>query len=159
MALQIAIPEQFDRDALQQRARDLHASNFNCAQSVACCLAPLLGADEDTTFRLAEGLGGGLATHTETCGALLGGAMVLGLARSNGCADPTSKLDTYRLSAKLVERFRQRFGTTLCGDLRAQDTSGATPLPICKDCIQFALMATVDILEELRGEIAASQAE
>ena len=149
MAPDIRIPEHFDRAALAEHARTLHDRNFNCAQSVACTLGPELGADEDLCFRMAEGLGGGLGKHTETCGALLGAALVLGLARSNGCSDPTSKLATYDLVARAAARFREKHGTTVCSELRAQDKSGMNPPSICQACIDDALLTTIDILESL----------
>ena len=149
MTPDIRIPEHFDRAALVERARALHDRNFNCAQSVACALGPELGADEDLCFRMAEGLGGGLGKHTETCGALLGAALVLGFARSNGCADPTSKLATYDLVARAAASFREQYGTSICGEIRALDTSGEKPLTICQACIDDALLAAIDILEEV----------
>lgn len=150
MALDVHIPASFDTEALARHAQELHDRNFNCAQSVACTLAPVMGADEDLCFRLAEGLGGGLGKHTETCGALLGGALALGCARSNGCADPTSKLATYELVSQLAADFRAKHGTTTCSELRAQDSSGKTPMPICLECIDDALRLSVRILEALR---------
>lgn len=148
----LPLPDRYDRAALAQMAERMHADNFNCAQSVACALGSAFGIDEDLCFRLAEGLGGGLGSHTETCGALLGGAMAMGLGRSNGPTNPTSKLATYQLSIKLGERFRERYGTTVCQEIRAQDHSGANPLPICRQCILDALEASIDVLEELAQE-------
>ena len=56
----------FDREALGRRALELHGMKYNCAQAVACTLAPLIGADEELCFRAAEGLGGGMGGLTET---------------------------------------------------------------------------------------------
>lgn len=139
----------YDKTMLIEHAAQLHARNYNCAQAVACTLATLNGVDEDDCFRLAEGLGGGLGGHTETCGALLGGAMTIGQANSRGCADPTSKLETYELVKPLVAAFRARFGTTCCSEIRAQDESGRTPLPICESCIAYAVERTIAILEAM----------
>ena len=50
---------------------------YNCAQAVACALAPEVGADVDAVYRLSEGFGSGMGTTTETCGALSGAIMVL----------------------------------------------------------------------------------
>ena len=44
----------FDREALGRRALELHGMKYNCAQAVACTLAPLIGADEELCFRAAE---------------------------------------------------------------------------------------------------------
>lgn len=142
----------YDRAALARHAEQLHGRNFNCAQAVACTLATLHGADEDGCFRLAEGLGGGLGGHTEACGALLGGAMAIGQANSRGCADPTSKEETYELVKPLVAAFRERFGTTVCSEIRAQDPSDQKPLPICKDCIAAAVELAADVLEGMERD-------
>ena len=149
----ITIPPTIDHDEIEAAARALHAKGYNCAQAVVCAFAPLMGADEDTRFRLAEGLGGGLAVHTETCGALLGGAAVLGLARSNGCADPTSKEQTYRYVAQLVERFTPLYGTTTCSEIRALDEEGGKPLKVCKNAVGQAARMTADVLETLAADL------
>ena len=104
----------FDREALARRALELHGMKYNCAQAVACTLAPLIGADEELCFRAAEGLGGGMGGLTETCGAVSGAAMAIGLANSNGQDDRTSKQATYRIVRKLVNDFREQNGSTLC---------------------------------------------
>ena len=103
----------FDREALGRRALELHGMKYNCAQAVACTLAPLIGADEELCFRAAEGLGGGMGGLTETCGAVSGAAMAIGLANSNGQDDRTSKQATYRIVRKLVSDFREHNGSTL----------------------------------------------
>ena len=123
----VIIPDHVDRDQIEASARALHAKGYNCVQAVSCAFAEIMGVDVDLCFRLGEGQGGGLATHTETCGALLGGAMVLGLARSHGCADPTSKMATYEYTKKLVAKFEPLYGTTICREIRAQDLVGKTP--------------------------------
>lgn len=141
------VPPGLDREDLVAQAHARHGRNYNCAQSIVCTLAPLMGADEDVCFRLAEGLGGGMGAHTESCGALLGAAMAASLACSNGCADPTSKLDTYQVVAKMAEEFRALHGTTVCSELRAQDTSGSKPPKICVGCITDATLLAIDAIE------------
>lgn len=157
--MDVIIPESVDRDRIEEQARALHAKGYNCAQAVVCSFAQIMGVDEDLCFRLAEGQGGGLATHTETCGALLGGAMVLGLARSNGCADPTSKLATYEYVKKLVAKFEQLYGTNVCSEIRAQDLTGVNPTKVCKDAVGEGARLTADVLEELAADLQAVRAE
>ncbi len=135
-----------DREALAARALELHGCNCNCAQSVACSLAPFVGADEDVCFHAAEGFGAGMGGLTETCGALSGGIMILGFAMSNGIDEPTNKAATYRLVRQLLERFREQNGATTCADLKGATTG--TPLRSCNGCIEDALAITADLLEE-----------
>ena len=117
---------------------------YNCAQAVACTLAPLIGADEELCFRAAEGLGGGMGGLTETCGAVSGAAMAIGLANSNGQDDRTSKQATYRIVRKLVNDFREQNGSTLCPELKGIKTK--QPLRSCDGCIVDALQLAADAL-------------
>lgn len=154
----VIISDHIDRDQIEASARALHAKGYNCVQAVSCAFAEIMGVDVDLCFRLGEGQGGGLATHTETCGALLGGAMVLGLARSHGCADPTSKMATYEYTKKLVAKFEPLYGTTICREIRAQDLVGKNPMKVCKDAVGEAARMTADVLEELAADLKKARA-
>ena len=44
----------------QQRAQELHGKGYNCAQSVACAYCDLVGLDEQTAYKMAEGFGLGM---------------------------------------------------------------------------------------------------
>lgn len=138
-----------DHEALCAQAAGLHALGYNCAQCVACTLAPFVGANADTLFRATEALGGGMGGFTETCGALSGGIVVLGLANSNGTADPTSKPATYALARELVDAFRAETDATLCCDIKG--AADATPSPKCPDCIARGVRQTATILGRLRA--------
>ena len=86
--------EAFDRKALADRALEMHNRNYNCAQCVACTLAPFVGADEDLVFRATEALGGGMGGFTETCGAISGGEVIIGLACSTHTYGPANSSKT-----------------------------------------------------------------
>ena len=49
-----------------------HDKGYNCAQSVACTYADLVGLDEATMFKVTEGLGKGMGGTLATCGARTG---------------------------------------------------------------------------------------
>ncbi len=59
---------QLDITACQAQAAEYHARGFNCAQAVACTLAPAVGLDPQVAFTLTEGFGAGMGGMTETCG-------------------------------------------------------------------------------------------
>ena len=107
-------------DELATRAVALRAERgYNCAQAVACALAPEIGADTEACYVLSEGFGGGMGGHTETCGAISGGVMALGQVSSGGTAlSGTTKKRTYELTRELVERFGAKNGSTICCELK-----------------------------------------
>ena len=51
---------QLDITACQAQAAEYHARGFNCAQAVACTLAPAVGLDPQVAFTLTEGFGAGM---------------------------------------------------------------------------------------------------
>ena len=132
-------------EELVAQAGALHRRRFNCAQSVACALAPEVGADFETCYRLAEGFGGGMGGNNETCGAISGAVMALGHATSNGRTNPTSKGATYKLSHELCAGFMDKNGTTVCRELKGVG-SPEGPRRSCPGCIDDAIDLTVDIL-------------
>lgn len=95
--------------------------NFNCAQSVFSAFAAQFGLDEETAVKIAAPFGGGVARRGETCGAVTGALMAIGLAR--GTATPESKEVVYRLAQEFMLRFKEKHGSLLCRELIGCDIS------------------------------------
>lgn len=134
-------------DELAARAVALRAElGYNCAQAVACALAPEIGADAEACYVLSEGFGGGMGGHTETCGAISGGVMALGQVSSGGTAlSGTTKKRTYELTRELVERFGAKNGSTICCELKGAGCEHG-PLRSCPGCIEDAVKITAEII-------------
>lgn len=134
-------------DELAARAVALRAElGYNCAQAVACALAPEIGADAEACYVLSEGFGGGMGGHTETCGAISGGVMALGQVSSGGTAlSGTTKKRTYELTRGLVERFGAKNGSTICCELKGAGCEHG-PLRSCPGCIEDAVKITAEII-------------
>ena len=75
-------------------------------------------------MRLAAPFGGGMARMGETCGAVTGAFMVIGLQLGNTTAeDQESKERTYQLVREFVRRFAARHGSIKCRELLGCDLS------------------------------------
>lgn len=99
------------------------AAGYNCAQSVVLALAGRYGLDPQTAVRLATGFGVGMA-RGETCGAVSGAIMVLGLAGGGGGPDgAAAKAATYARVKEFYGRFIDRHGSCLCRALLGLDPS------------------------------------
>ena len=103
------------------RAVELFDSGCACSQAVFGAFAPRYGLDEDTAVRIASGFGGGMKMG-DTCGAVTGAFMVLGLAR----AGDTSRTGEGRqavgdLVIECARQFRERRGALTCRDLLGCD--------------------------------------
>lgn len=121
-----------------------HKSGYNCAQAVACTYCDLVGIDEETMFRLTEGLGLGMGCMEGTCGALSGACVLAGMVNSGGLNGANTKGSTYKLSRELVNRFQSRNQATRCKDLKGVDTG--VVLRSCPDCIRDASEFVEEVL-------------
>jgi C_GCAxxG_C_C family probable redox protein len=105
-------------------AADLFLQKFNCAQATLGALGPAEGLDRDTCLKIAATFGGGISRMGETCGAVVGSLMLLGL-RYGGqtLTNPEAKAAVYEKSAEFMKQFRERNGSIVCRDLVGCDVS------------------------------------
>ncbi len=97
---------------------------LNCAQSVLSVFSQEAGLDAVTALRVAAPFGGGMARSGNTCGAVTGAYMALGLAQKLSLDNPREGLDkTYQLARKLNEEFKALHGTLVCRELIGCDLS------------------------------------
>jgi C_GCAxxG_C_C family probable redox protein len=96
---------------------------LNCAQAVLSAYGPQFGLDHETAIRIARALGSGMGMG-ETCGAVTGALMVIGLkhARVKG-GFLFSKDKTEDIAREFVARFKARNKTTECRELLGCDVS------------------------------------
>ncbi|MCI8609833.1 MAG: C_GCAxxG_C_C family protein [Firmicutes bacterium] len=121
----------------KEQALDLHKRGFNCAQSVACSFCNVMGADPETTFRLAEPFGLGIGAM-ETCGAVSGMAMVVGMKMSDGDLDtPKTKRQCYDMMQTLIKEFKEKNSSIVCSEIKGIETG--TVLRSCNGCIEDAV--------------------
>ena len=67
-----------------EKALELHAKGYNCAQAVACAFSDQVDMDEDQLFKVMEGFGAGMGGMHGTCGAISGAVAIVGLMNSKG---------------------------------------------------------------------------
>ena len=97
-------------------------SKFNCAQTVFSLFATELGIDEKTALKIASGFGGGMAC-AETCGAVTGAYMVIGMKHGHSTSNPDDKARTKMLVRQFNEKFKQEHGSLICKQLTGFDIS------------------------------------
>lgn len=99
-------------------AGQMFSEGFNCAQCVLAAFSGRFGMDRPTALKIASGFGGGIARMQETCGAVTGAAMVIGLGMGYTTpGDHEAKEKTIAATRKLAEDFKQSHGTLACSQL------------------------------------------
>jgi len=129
---------------------------YNCAQSVFSAFARDLGLEEATALKIAGAFGAGIAYSGETCGAVTGALMVIGL--KHGKASPEDDEAKERCNAKarmFMEKFQARCGALPCRQLTGYDLSRPEEVLSAKAagifterCPNFVL-AAIEILEKI----------
>jgi C_GCAxxG_C_C family probable redox protein len=110
-------------------AVDLFEKGFNCCQSVLAAFAPDLCLDKKTALKAATAFGAGIARRGDTCGAVTGALLVIGLKHGRArIADIRAREKTYRLSREFIRRFKKRNRSILCRQLLGCNISTARGL-------------------------------
>ena len=97
-------------------------SGFNCSQSVLTAFCSELGLSDEAAFRIACGFGGGMGRMAETCGAVTGAFMVIGLKYGQTRNDDkAAKEKTYTLVKTFADTFTKEHGSIRCSELLSCD--------------------------------------
>ncbi len=128
-------------DVTEEKVRaalEKHSHGYNCAQSVSCVFCEQAGLEEETMFRITEGMGLGMGCMAGTCGAIGAAAILSGLLKSTAHLDhPDSKAVSYKAAKKCLTAFEEQNGSVICKDLKGIETGKV--LRSCNDCIADAV--------------------
>ncbi|MEE1314326.1 MAG: phage/plasmid primase, P4 family, partial [Faecalimonas sp.] len=134
----------FMQDILIADTYERVEGKYNCCQAVICAYCQQYGVDDEAIFRLTEGFGGGMGGLQETCGAVTGMFMGIGLHNSAGDQyHPTkTKAQTYGDVRNAAATFENICGSLKCRDLKAV-VDGRQRVS-CERCVETA----AEILEQ-----------
>lgn len=101
-----------------EQAKEFFLSGYNCAQSVVLSFADDLKFSKELGLKMAAGFGGGMGKRQETCGAVTGAIMVLGLMKGEAVNNNDElKIEAYSAVWDLTRKFREEYKTTNCKEL------------------------------------------
>ncbi len=142
----------------RQLAVKYFEQEFNCAQAVLMMFGPSLGLDKRTASRLGAAFGGGMVRSGNTCGAVSGALMVLGLKFGNSDNDDKeSKEAAYTQAEAFVKEFKENNSSIVCRDLLGCDLSKPGGLEYARESKLFQSICpklvrdAADIVEQLTG--------
>ena len=128
-------------------AEEFERKCTGCAQTTIAGILEALGIKNDDVFKAASGLADGLGlTGDGTCGALVGGAMVIsylfGRERKD-FEDMLKPIKSYLLVKKLHDQFVEKYGTCRCSELQKSLMSRTFNLldrKEFKEAVEFGMM-------------------
>lgn len=129
---------------------------FNCAQAVLSSFSEEYSCPKELALKISGAFGSGMGQLGETCGAVTGALMIIGLKYGKyKSSDTESKDRTYACVKQYSDIFKLRFGSIKCTDLIKFNLSNHEELiearkagvfqSICPELIK----CSVEILESL----------
>lgn len=136
----------------------LGRQGFFCSQILILQGLALQGKDNPDLVRAVQGLAGGIGFTGGNCGALTGGACLLGLYAGKGSADEEEDLRLTLMIGELVAWFKSRFGaqyggidcSTILGDRVGSQLTQCPP--IIEETLQKAKELLLESGFDLAGE-------
>ena len=139
-----------------EEAVSLFMKGFRCSQAILSTYGQQYGLERELALKLASPFGAGMGSLGNTCGAVTGAFMVLGLKYGNSKSSEFRKKEkAYEVVKEFTSRFKARNGTIKCSKLLNCDIS--TPegrnkaveekffIKICPKLVQDS----AEILEEI----------
>ena len=103
-------------------AKEYEKTCTGCAQAMVAGLLETLNLFDEGVFKSASGLADGIGLSGDgSCGALIGGSLVIGLLYGRGKKDHKDMmkpLKSYLLSNELYNYFCDRYGSSRCHDIQ-----------------------------------------
>jgi C_GCAxxG_C_C family probable redox protein len=132
-----------------ENAGAIFRKGFNCSQAVLAAFAEEFGLDPVMAYRVAAAFGGGMGHMGETCGAVTGAFMVIGLKYGMTVADGSqSHHDAFHQVRAFSKKFKELNGSIVCREILGVDINDreafreavkkGIPQKICPKMVQDA---------------------
>jgi C_GCAxxG_C_C family probable redox protein len=139
-----------------EQAAVLFKEGFSCSQAVFAAFSEDHGLDRDTSLKLAQAFGGGMAHLGEACGAVTGAFMLIGLKYGRTKADDLEARDrTYAKMRQFAERFKALHCSIQCRCLLGLDLGTEEGMRLAREknlfqtlCVKYVQDAAT-IVEEI----------
>jgi len=107
-----------------ERAVSCFKEGFSCSQAILSTYGEQFGLNREMALKVSGAFGGGMGRMGETCGAVTGAFMVIGLKYGKTkVEDEQTKERAYNLVKEFVDKFRSRNGSIVCRELLGCDIS------------------------------------
>ena len=137
--------------ARKKAALKLFHDGYNCAQAIVAVYGDEFGLERENALKIGAPFGGGIANTGDTCGAVSGALMVIGLRY--GKVNPVGwfkRAKLFRTSKSFMKRFSTMCGSHKCIDLkcyyRMNNHSNIKQKAYCAGIVEKAVTILEDLL-------------
>jgi C_GCAxxG_C_C family probable redox protein len=140
-----------------EKALALQKEGFSCSQVVLAAFCDQFGVDKNQALKISSSFGGGMHLN-QTCGAVTGALMVIGLKYGRIKADDiAAKMKNIEVVTEFAKKFKERHNSLNCTELLGCDISTPQGLQKAKEnnlikqyCPKY-VQSACEILEKLLG--------
>lgn len=117
-----------------ERAVSCFKEGFSCSQALLSTYGAQFGLNREMALKVSGAFGGGMGRMAETCGAVTGASMVIGLKYGKTrVEDEQTKEKAYSLVKEFVDKFKSRNGSIICRELLGCDISTPRGMALAKE--------------------------
>ena len=142
-----------------EKALSQFATGCNCCLSITTAFGPDYNLDSQKALKIGAAFGGGMTRLGNTCGAVSGALMVIGLVfRNDNPEDTENKEHVYEIGRRFLDQFMEIHRTVMCRDLIGIDLNDEHDLQRaretgifvekCPDFVKTAAQLLENILEQ-----------
>lgn len=132
------------------------SEGFSCSQAVFTSYCEELNLDKETALKIAGAFGAGMGYTGQTCGAVTGAYMLIGLKYGKYRLEDNDARDkTYSIIQEFSRRFKAEFGSVSCTDLIGYDLTNKEEYKKAQEAEAFKhtcrglVKKSVEIIEEI----------
>lgn len=117
-----------------ERAVSCFKEGFSCSQALLSTYGAQFGLNREMALKVSGAFGGGMGRMAETCGAVTGAFMVIGLKYGKTrVEDEQTEEKAYSLVKEFVDKFKSRNGSIICRELIGCDISTPKGMALAKE--------------------------
>jgi len=117
-----------------ERTVSCFKEGFSCSQALLSTYGVQFGLSREMALKVSSVFGGGMGVMGETCGAVTGAFMVIGLQYGKiRVEDELTKEKAYSLVKEFVDEFKFRNGSIICKELLGCDVSTSEGMKLAEE--------------------------
>ena len=117
-----------------ERAVSCFKEGFSCSQALLSTYGAQFGLNREMALKVSGAFGGGMGRMAETCGAVIGAFMVIGLKYGKTrVEDEQTEEKAYSFVKEFVDKFKSRNGSIICRELLGCDISTPKGMALAKE--------------------------
>jgi C_GCAxxG_C_C family probable redox protein len=139
------------KEKAQNAYENMANRKMNCAQTVFSSFGEESGLERKLALQIAQGFGGGMGHTGQTCGAVTGAYMALGLAQKISLDNPRGSLEkAYELISEFNRKFKTLHGSLNCTELAGFDLGAPEKLAEAREKGVFTTKCPVFVRDAVK---------